>query len=1016
MQADRVAQLLNFAVSAQAEQRVSAQQELRQMETQDGFTAHLMALGACHDLDGQTRWLAVTYLKNQVGRFWKRRTEVPYEIVPDEKTGIRNGCLPLSLDADEKVATQAALVVARIVRFDYPRVWTDIMPLIAQAVEQNMPAQPLGDNSAGIQVTRVLHYCLKELSTKRLLQDKRAFFQVAPAFLSLMQQFWSIHHDTLSSYLSQAAVAHQSGADLPTSPLESHLRGFLLACKVLRRILVVGYARLHTESAALPFVSALAAAFDNYHTIYALNLPPPAATIAARSTYFLGKIIAEVAETHPLAISNDLEKLLTLAATNLQLPSVSSADESTAKGVRLVALRLLKATTREGAFAARPQRVLQGGGAGGDVGGSAAGAAAAGAMVISFVSGERVASLCSGIVLGSLKMEADEAEELLEQGMEAMHAGDAEEENQEETMTVATACIDCILQRAGEHALAAVLSLHAQGAAAAGGEQAEHGAMVREACYHGLGASAAQLIKLRGGAAAQLAEELVQAEARCGAEGAQAELALKRAVWMMGRLVSADAEIEGAQAGGQVSGKLVPTLCQLVAEHPSLAVRVSAASSLSQQGEEAGEVLGGDTLRLPAGDVATVCQMLAEAASSLMEHGNRACAEGAQERLRTESSLSAVRLLHGIALRLRSLDGGQGAAVPAIVLPHISRMWAAVGGQRKPQIMLARLLTEIMTPALLLSSSDAICELLSATVTEHLLAEAASQGPAAAMSLVLLDALVELWLKLMRTTAALTPAQAQLFPIAPALIRVPRGPREQVFRVIEAYLLLGAPEQAAASMASLCSSAQLAAPEMTALELRYAFNAGEVAVAVGPDDTWRGWAPLLVVGAREVFFTASAQRNDALAAAWFSSLAAMSWRARSPEPLCQLLVHINAANASSGLQLSEDAVVEQWVNLWDSLVSLERRRLSCLALSALLAAGFTPVAARVAALLGFASEVVGEELDEPHTPPRATTALQVVKEGRVPVLIVFLWQSAYPHTCAARVRCGCEACSVRTGR
>jgi hypothetical protein len=38
-------------------------------------------------------------------------------------------------------------------------------------------------------------------------------------------------------------------------------------------------------------------------------------------------------------------------------------------------------------------------------------------------------------------------------------------------------------------------------------------------------------------------------------------------------------------------------------------------------------------------------------------------------------------------------------------------------------------------------------------------------------------------------------------------------------------------------------------------------------------------------------------------------------------------------------QVSEDQVVEQWVEAWDSLVSLERRRLSCIALFALLGAG-----------------------------------------------------------------------------
>jgi len=209
-----------------------------------------------------------------------------------------------------------------------------------------------------------------------------------------------------------------------------------------------------------------------------------------------------------------------------------------------------------------------------------------------------------------------------------MHAGAAEEENQDELATVATCCIDCLLQLAGDAGVQALLALHAQGAAAASSAHAEDGAMVREASYHAMGAAAVQLIKVRGGSVALLAQELVETEAACGGVGATAELALKRAVWMVGRLVSADVEMEGTREGSEVSVKLVPLLCQLLARHPSLAVRVSAASSLSQEGEEAGEVLGGETLRLPPGDAVGVCHALADAAASLAEHGRAAMGGG----------------------------------------------------------------------------------------------------------------------------------------------------------------------------------------------------------------------------------------------------------------------------------------------------------------------------------------------------------------------------------------------------
>lgn len=132
--------------------------------------------------------------------------------------------------------------------------------------------------------------------------------------------------------------------------------------------------------------------------------------------------------------------------------------------LRQVVLRILAAAIRPGAFAVRPQRILGGGGgaAAGDAGGGAAETAAAEGMVSEFVSGERVHALCSGVVLGALKLEAEDAEERLNEGMESMHAGGAEDEYQDEVAAVGGACMALILERAGDAAIASLLSIHAQ--------------------------------------------------------------------------------------------------------------------------------------------------------------------------------------------------------------------------------------------------------------------------------------------------------------------------------------------------------------------------------------------------------------------------------------------------------------------------------------------------------------------------------------------------------------------------
>ena len=88
-----------------------------------------------------------------------------------------------------------------------------------------------------------------------------------------------------------------------------------------------------------------------------------------------------------------------------------------------------------------------------------------------------------------------------------------------------------------------------------------------------------------------------------------------------------------------------------------------AASCLTQEGEEGGEVLGGSSMRLPGGEVVATCGELAAAASALAQLGRAALMDGSSERLGQEAIHMAVRLLHAIAMRLRAHDNGEGAAV-----------------------------------------------------------------------------------------------------------------------------------------------------------------------------------------------------------------------------------------------------------------------------------------------------------------------------------------------------------------
>jgi len=93
--------------------RDSATRALREMETQPGFSAHLLQLAASPEVPPRERWLAVVYLKNQVTRFWQKRSGIPYEIDANEKAALRAGILNVSLDEDDKIAVQACPLPTR---------------------------------------------------------------------------------------------------------------------------------------------------------------------------------------------------------------------------------------------------------------------------------------------------------------------------------------------------------------------------------------------------------------------------------------------------------------------------------------------------------------------------------------------------------------------------------------------------------------------------------------------------------------------------------------------------------------------------------------------------------------------------------------------------------------------------------------------------------------------------------------------------------------------------------------
>lgn len=81
-----------------------------------------------------------------------------------------------SLCFSQQIATQIAVLIAKVARLDCPRQWPELIPILLESVK----------GQDGLQQHRALltfYHVTKTLASKRLAQDRRLFQDVSPQFL-----------------------------------------------------------------------------------------------------------------------------------------------------------------------------------------------------------------------------------------------------------------------------------------------------------------------------------------------------------------------------------------------------------------------------------------------------------------------------------------------------------------------------------------------------------------------------------------------------------------------------------------------------------------------------------------------------------------------------------------------------------------------------------------------------------------------------------------------------------------
>uniref|UniRef100_A0A671SWT5 Importin N-terminal domain-containing protein n=1 Tax=Sinocyclocheilus anshuiensis TaxID=1608454 RepID=A0A671SWT5_9TELE len=233
-----VLQALTQATSQDTAVLKPAEEQLRQWETEPGFYSVLLSIFNNHLLDVNVRWLAVLYFKNGIDRYWRK--VAPHALSEEEKSSLRAGLITNFNEPVNQIATQIAVLIAKVARLDCPRQWPELIPILLESVK-------VQDSLQQHRALLTFYHVTKTLASKRLATDRRLFQDLASSIYSFACSLWNHHTDT---FLQQIYTGDQQAS-------LSSLERTLLSLKVLRKLTVHGFIEPHNNMEVMGFLSAV---------------------------------------------------------------------------------------------------------------------------------------------------------------------------------------------------------------------------------------------------------------------------------------------------------------------------------------------------------------------------------------------------------------------------------------------------------------------------------------------------------------------------------------------------------------------------------------------------------------------------------------------------------------------------------------------------------------------------------------------------------------------------------------
>ncbi|XP_073920688.1 importin-11 isoform X4 [Castor canadensis] len=230
-----VLQVLTQATSQDTAVLKPAEEQLKQWETQPGFYSVLLNIFTNHTLDINVRWLAVLYFKHGIDRYWRRAA--PHALSEEEKCTLRAGLITNFNEPISQIATQIAVLIAKVARLDCPRQWPELIPTLIESVK-------VQDDLRQHRALLTFYHVTKTLASKQLAADRKLFHDLASGIYTFACSLWNHHTDT---FLQQFSSGNEAA-------FLSSLERTLLSLKVLRKLTVYGFVEPHKNMEVMGFL------------------------------------------------------------------------------------------------------------------------------------------------------------------------------------------------------------------------------------------------------------------------------------------------------------------------------------------------------------------------------------------------------------------------------------------------------------------------------------------------------------------------------------------------------------------------------------------------------------------------------------------------------------------------------------------------------------------------------------------------------------------------------------------